>query len=129
MKILLVDDDQDDIEFFTSCLAEIRNDVNLLTANNGLEALNVLEQGIEPDHIFLDINMPLMNGLDCLKEIQNRYPAINSSLTILSSTQEYKKYLNEIKLSVHYYTKPDSFDKLTGIIRERISEAEPVQLT
>jgi len=70
--ILLVDDDTDDQEFFIDALSELEN-VNLHgVANNGREALDMLTNSISlPDLIFMDFNMPLMNGIECLSEIVN----------------------------------------------------------
>jgi CheY-like chemotaxis protein len=122
MIVLLVEDDEDDIEFFTDAIHIIDPSITLRVVHNGLEALDLLETGFVPDHIFLDINMPLMNGLDCVTEIQKRFPDLNSSLTILSSAREYVSRLNRIKHSVHYNTKPADPADLVEIIRNRITE-------
>ena len=69
-NVLLIDDDIDDQEFFTEALSKLEN-VNLVgVANNGKEALDMLKNFISlPDLIFMDCNMPLMNGTECLNEI------------------------------------------------------------
>jgi CheY-like chemotaxis protein len=68
-SILLVDDDQDDKYFFSKALGETGEDVQLVTAANGAEALEKLQQFI-PDVILLDLNMPVMNGVSFLKQIK-----------------------------------------------------------
>src|SRR5579872_246117 len=72
MTLLIVDDDADDLQFFVDAIAEIDQDVQCITASNGINALKLLE-GIEtrPDYIFLDLNMPKMDGKQCLKHIRN----------------------------------------------------------
>ncbi|MEO8147461.1 MAG: response regulator [Bacteroidia bacterium] len=70
-KILLVDDDSDDQFFFMDSLKEITDDVQCTIANNGLEAINFLKKITDlPSLIFLDLNMPVMNGFDCLKHLK-----------------------------------------------------------
>ena len=43
-------------------------------AENGLQVLQLLES-LSPDLVLLDLSMPGLNGLDCLKEIKSRFPA------------------------------------------------------
>ena len=70
--MLLVDDDQDDREIFREAVGECDPRITLLFANDGTEALELLEQSIVlPDVIFLDYNMPKMNGVEFLKRINN----------------------------------------------------------
>jgi CheY-like chemotaxis protein len=67
----LVDDDIDDQEFFIEALTGIENAHLFGIANNGIEALKSLENAKSlPDYIFLDFNMPVMNGIDCLVNMQ-----------------------------------------------------------
>jgi CheY-like chemotaxis protein len=64
MFILLVDDDFDDCELFTEITKEIDPHSKVLSLHDGVEALKYLNQdrAVMPDMIFLDINMPKMNG-------------------------------------------------------------------
>ncbi|MEP7168524.1 MAG: response regulator [Bacteroidota bacterium] len=69
-SIFLVEDDKDDQFFFTQALSKIANANLFAIANNGKEAIDKLESSTTlPDIIFMDINMPLMNGIECLAEI------------------------------------------------------------
>lgn len=70
LTLLLVDDDEDDREFFSMIAGE--NDCNVITFNDGLHFLEkVSNNNMEkPDLIFLDINMPLMSGLECLQHLR-----------------------------------------------------------
>lgn len=59
----MVDDDADDICFFAEVLREVSSYINVLSAENGVEALAELGRDtILPDLIFLDLNMPQMGG-------------------------------------------------------------------
>jgi len=68
-SILLVEDDIDDQEFFVEALNEIENTTLFGIANDGEEALDKLNIPPVPDLIFMDINMPHMDGIECLTKI------------------------------------------------------------
>jgi CheY-like chemotaxis protein len=82
MTILNVDDDLEDIEIFCDAVREIDPSVICLVAKSADEALQILNSDIElPAYIFLDINMPKVDGNECLREIKkdtrlNRIPVI-----------------------------------------------------
>lgn len=71
INILLVDDDQISIFLASKVLESIPGVKNVCVASNGLQAINVLTDGpatsFAPDIIFLDLNMPIMDGFDFLK--------------------------------------------------------------
>ncbi|MBL0740391.1 response regulator [Chryseolinea lacunae] len=69
--VLYADDDADDIELFQEILRDIDRSIVVLFASDGLQALRMLrEANVLPDIVFLDINMPLINGKECLSEIR-----------------------------------------------------------
>lgn len=69
--VLLIDDDEDDREIFGIALKQACEEAVLVTSRGGKEALEILSRNaLEPDYIFLDINMPVMAGKDCLREIR-----------------------------------------------------------
>ncbi len=72
VKILfLIDDDQDDREIFREAVAVCDKRIEIVFAEDGIQALEILRSGsTHPDVIFLDYNMPRMNGLECLKELK-----------------------------------------------------------
>lgn len=70
--IYLADDDADDRMLFEEALKEVTHSSKLTTAKDGehlMEILNDSPPG-NPDVIFLDLNMPLKNGFECLKQIK-----------------------------------------------------------
>jgi CheY-like chemotaxis protein len=69
---LLVDDDIDDIIIFQETLKKIDDTILFSSANNGKAAIDLLTKntGQLPGLIFLDINMPRMDGKECLKIIK-----------------------------------------------------------
>lgn len=81
MVVLCIDNDPEDIEFFCEAVNEVDPAIKVLSALNGpdaLDLLNSLDNKELPAYIFLDINMPRMNGNETLKEIRktDRYHAV-----------------------------------------------------
>jgi len=69
--LLLIDDDADDRLIFIDALSEIGAGIECAIAKNGLDAIEYLKTAIAiPSLIFLDLNMPFMNGLQCLEKIK-----------------------------------------------------------
>lgn len=71
-NVLLAEDDRDDRFFFNIALKEISISTELTTVYDGEELMMYLSENLEnlPDVIFLDINMPRKNGVECLTEIR-----------------------------------------------------------
>jgi DNA-binding response OmpR family regulator len=69
-KVLVVDDDTS----VSYIVAETLRDeaFTVAVANNGLEALHLLEDGLEPDALVLDLAMPVMDGRELFHEIRQR---------------------------------------------------------
>jgi len=89
MQCLLIDDDLDDQEVFLMILQKININIQCLTANNGVEALLMLSKEMfVPEYIFLDVNMPKMNGIECLKNIKGLEHLRNSKIFMYSTTSE-----------------------------------------
>lgn len=71
-KIILIDDDEDDRAIFIEALNEAEPECEVITASNGKAGLSLLQEvsNYKPDILFLDLNMPIMNGIQCLVEIR-----------------------------------------------------------
>src|SRR4051812_6697027 len=69
-RILLVEDDTEDQYLFTQALDCLKMSIHCKSVDNGYDALNHLEQISNYEVIFLDLNMPKMDGLNCLKAIK-----------------------------------------------------------
>jgi CheY-like chemotaxis protein len=73
LELILADDDADDRYFFREALAAFDPEARLIECEDGDQLMRILESidSPPPPHIiFLDINMPRMNGMDCLREIR-----------------------------------------------------------
>jgi CheY-like chemotaxis protein len=113
MIILIVDDDQEDIELFCEAVSEIDASMSCIEAYNGVEALKILQRDqLLPDVIFLDINMPFMNGQKCLAELK-RNPVYANIPVVMYSTTRNEQQIEECRaMGASFLTKPNSYQDL-----------------
>src|SRR5690242_19258303 len=69
--ILFSDDDTDDALLFTQAADLMTSSILLSFAEDGEQLMRYLSKEMLPDMIFLDLNMPVKNGLECLREIRS----------------------------------------------------------
>lgn len=118
-KYLIVDDDADDIDFFCEAIREISEDALCYMARNGEEALKLLRQKLDPlpDYIFLDLNMPRMDGMACLAELKKDDALKNIPVIIYTTSGHQRDREATARLGAdHYLVKPTSFKKLCADI-------------
>src|ERR1043165_5544517 len=88
MTILYADDDSDDCELLVEALGKIDPSIECRMANDGKHALKMLNDFDDlPDYIFLDVNMPVMDGRDCLVELKKDERFKEIPVVIYSTTQ------------------------------------------
>ena len=86
LTIMVVDDDPDDIDLFKDALSEVDDSCRVVVANDGKDALRQLTgSGIDPDIIFLDYNMPIMDGMRCLAALKE-HPFLKNIPVVMHST-------------------------------------------
>jgi len=84
---MMADDDGEDVDLFKDVLSDLAMDVHLQVAANGIELMKMLEvTEVFPELIFLDLNMPLKNGMICLQEIKANPLWKNIKVIILSTS-------------------------------------------
>ncbi len=124
LTCFLIDDDADDREIFTTALEDVDKNYKCLTALNGKDALEKLkgDETLIPDFIFLDLNMPIMTGKECLQEIKN-IQRLNATPVIIYTTSSHPKDIEETKQlrASHYLIKPPCMIKLTKILSDFFS--------
>ena len=69
-SLLVADDDMDDLVLLLSAIDLVSKNINISHVSDGAELLTFLLLKIKPELILLDINMPKVNGIDCLKSIK-----------------------------------------------------------
>ncbi|WP_300570743.1 response regulator [Flavobacterium sp.] len=113
--ILLADDDEDDRNFFKDAFDEIKISTNLNMVNDGEELMDYLKQPdiILPHILFLDLNMPRKNGMECLVEIKQLDHLKNMAIAIYSTSSS-EKDIEEtfVKGANIYIKKPNDFNEL-----------------
>jgi len=117
-NILLIDDDADDHEIFMAALAKVSAEVVCEGMTNASEALEKLAaKKIIPDVIFLDLNMPIMNGQQFLYEIK-RKPDLAYIPVVIFSTSSHPGTIQLTKEmgAMDFITKPDKFNDLVSIL-------------
>jgi len=118
-RFLLADDDADDAGLFCEALTRVAPAIDCCTVENGLELFEVLSKYNtgKPDVIFLDINMPLMNGWECLRKLKGSSNYMNIP-AIMYSTSSAKKDIDKAYSlgALLFLTKPEDFRELSKIL-------------
>lgn len=118
-RIFLADDDEDDIFLFEEALRQVSVTTELVVASNGMELMNLLAEKPKPDLIFLDMNMPVKNGLECLEEIRVAEPLANIPVVILSTSVANYLWESAYKGGANLYVqKPTSFANLVKVLQK-----------
>lgn len=124
MFIILADDDEDDRQFFKDAFNEIKIKTMVHVVNDGAALMNYLtkENSQLPHLLFLDLNMPLKNGMECLKEIKSIERLKDISIAIYSTSAS-EEDIEEtfVKGANVYIKKPDDFVTLKKILSKVIS--------
>jgi CheY-like chemotaxis protein len=122
-KILLIDDDDDDQEIFLTAVEQVSDSTHCIAMSDASEALQKLTvQELSPDVIFLDLNMPVMNGQQFLVEIK-KHPRLKNIPVIIFSTSSHPITINLMKElgAYDFITKPEKYDQLIDILKSLLS--------
>lgn len=114
LKILFVEDEVDLLDIITDALDSL--DVEYLTAENGVEALEIIDNNPDINIIATDINMPQMDGLELIRILKEKRK-LTTSIIVMSAHSE-SEYIQEAeKLGVdHYLGKPFDFINFINLI-------------
>ena len=118
LSVYLADDDADDRFLFEEALMEVKSNIKLTTVNNGEQLMNYLDKNTPPPHlIFLDLNMPLKNGVECLDEIKKDTRLKHIPVIIFSTSCQEEAIEQVYKKGADYYIcKPDNFQTLKALL-------------
>lgn len=114
----LIDDDQDDREIFELASEEANPENVCFTCQNGKEALSLLvRQELIPTHIFIDINMPRMNGKECLAAIRELRHLNSIPVFMYTTSSDVNDKSDFIALGAHaIITKPAKISQLVILL-------------
>lgn len=115
-SIMLVDDDQDDLYFFSKALEEFDVEIDLITATDGMLAFEKLKSRV-PDVILLDLNMPRMNGMAFLRSIKKIKHLKDVPVIVYTTHISVFDETEALKLGAYaVFIKPADFDKTVKTI-------------
>jgi CheY-like chemotaxis protein len=118
--ILLVEDDQVDKMTVVRALKEIHVTNPLVHRENGEEAVHYLQDPAseKPCIILLDLNMPIMNGLEFLKAVKNDDKLKRIPIVVLTTSEEQQDKINSFDLGVAgYMAKPVDYRQFVEVMR------------
>jgi CheY-like chemotaxis protein len=115
-NIVLAEDDIDDQNIFQIALEEIDSAIRTQFVSNGKELLTLL-QTAQPDLLFLDLDMPYKNGLECLVEMKNDLQLEKIPVVVFSSTTKPSNIQTAYEMGAHlFFIKPPIYsDYLSSI--------------
>ncbi len=115
----MVDDDLDDTEIFQEVLSFIDPTIQCSTAENGRDALEKLSRvTFIPDLIFLDLNMPRMDGKECLRKLKENLILRNIPVIIYTTSSQSKDIEETMGAgAIKFITKPLNVNDLEKILR------------
>ena len=113
--LLLVDDEVGFVETFSKRLK--KRNFTVYTAYSGKEALDRLKEHSSIDVVILDVLMPVMDGIETLKEIKKHYPLVE--VIMLSGHATIESAIEGMKLGAFdYLMKPCDLDELTEKVKQ-----------
>jgi CheY-like chemotaxis protein len=119
MTLLYVDDDEEDVDVFTEAVEVVAPHTILHVATDCTEAFEVLNDLIIlPDYIFLDINLPVMNGKEFLKQLKENKKLKNIPV-VMCSTSSNNPEIEECRKigAIDFVVKPPEFKRLCEILK------------
>ena len=122
MLILNVDDDSDDREFFNDAIREIDPEIPCVFFQSGDELLKFLaKSATAPDYIFIDINMPRMNGYECAQEIKSNHISADTQIVMYSTAFNPRDLVKFDKEGFKYVVKQNCLSDLVQSIKRVIA--------
>lgn len=122
-SIILADDDRDDHDFFREALKEIRPRIRLDVVDDGQELLLSLQHYV-PDMVFLDLDMPMKNGLECVREIRTNPATRDLPVVVFSFTSRLVNIDTAYAMGADlFFIKPSTFGDLKSALQALLSLA------
>jgi YesN/AraC family two-component response regulator len=112
LTLLFVEDEEDLLEIIGDTLTKL--DANFKTAKNGQEALDIVSKN-KIDIVVTDINMPVMNGLELIENLREKYPDIPVIIMSAHTETEYIKKAESLGVK-EYLIKPFDFIKFIELV-------------
>ena len=125
-RVLLIDDDPDDRSLFCESLAELYPHFYCELVKDGRQFFTLISQQTVYDYIFIDLNLPTMDGFQILEIIRDNKLVQESKLIILSSTSRQSDIDRCNKLgAAGFFTKPSTYGMLGTIMKAAFDIPSP----
>ncbi len=124
-RVLIVDDEETLTWSMAKSLSKDRDKYEVIIANNGKEAINLLKKN-KIDLVITDIRMPDINGLDLLVKIRKEYPEIKVIIMTAYGSSDVQKEANR-RGSIYYVEKPFEISDIRKIIIDLIGKKKGFQ--
>ena len=122
MLIVNVDDDGDDREIFSSAVKHANPDISCKLFENGKDLIDFLDKTlIFPDFLFVDINMPRMNGYECVREIRLQKKFEHVKIIMHSTAFNPRDKAEFEELGLEFLIKPSRLSDLVQSIKDLVS--------
>lgn len=113
-KIIYIDDEPINLLLFKEIMGE---KYAVLTVENGEDALTILENNADIDYVISDMNMPMMTGIEFIKEAKSRFEDKKYFILTGYSINDEIQEAVDAKLIETYWTKPADFDTIDSYLR------------
>ena len=118
-KILIVDDEPINLQVLMNHLSLYN--YTLFQASNGLEALEKIDQGFQPDLVILDVMMPRMSGYEVCEKIRENFPAAQLPIVMLTAKDLVSDVVEGLSVGANdYLVKPISKQELVARIKTQL---------
>jgi chemotaxis family two-component system response regulator Rcp1 len=124
IEVLLVEDNPGDVRLTEEALKDGSVRVNLTVANDGVEAMNILQRKgphagkARPDLVLLDLNLPKKNGREVLEEIKADDDLKRIPVIVMTTSKAEQDIYRAYNLNANcYVTKPADLDEFLNVVR------------
>lgn len=123
IRVLIVDDEIINLQVLANHLSLAH--YNIVQAHDGLEALQLLTDGLKPDLVLLDVMMPRMNGYEVCRKIRERFQVNELPVIMLTAKNQVSDLVDGLTAGANdYVSKPFSKNELLARIRTHVHLAK-----
>jgi CheY-like chemotaxis protein len=125
MIVLHVDDDHENREIFSKALKEVNPEIKMITVEDGVKAFKLLKDGLltaNLNYIFLDVTIPLMDGVALLALIKGNQRLSKVPVYVYSNTNSQKEIMQIETLGARFIQKKNDYKALCENIRQHFQE-------
>ncbi len=123
MTIFYTDDDKEDLDFFREATESIDQNIEVVTLGGSSQLLHIIDNPPPHPHIlFLDLNMPGLNGFDVLEILRSKDASQRLPIVIFSTSNDEELIRKSRELGANFYVpKSVSFESLRRSIEHAIN--------